>query len=77
MRRTRTQNNQSNEHRSTFLESAQGDLPKFAANNRLQGTVGEYEAVARESLSYFGRYRIAGEKDGIVELLVEGATFPN
>ncbi len=60
---------------SIFL--AKADLPKFAAGNRLEGTAYEYQAIARDSLAYFGRYRVASEKDGIVEFLVEGSTFPN
>ncbi len=56
---------------------AKSDLPEFAAGNRLEGTTDEYLAVARGTLAYFGRYRVENDEDGVVELLVEGCTFPN
>lgn len=56
---------------------AKADLPKFAAGNRLEGTIDESLAVARGTLAYFGRYRVENDQEGVVELLVEGCTFPN
>jgi len=52
-------------------------LPKFAANNRMQGTAEENQAVVQGSLAYFGTYAIASEKEHTVNMHVEGSTFPN
>lgn len=53
------------------------DIPKFASNNRIKGTVEENRAVVHGCLAYFGRYAVTDEKDGVVTLSVEGSTFPN
>ena len=34
------------------------DIPKFAANNRLQGTAEENKATVQGVLSYFGTYTL-------------------
>jgi len=52
-------------------------LPKFAANNRMQGTAEENQAVVQGSLAYFGTYAVASEKEHTVNMHVEGSTFPN
>ena len=52
-------------------------LPKFAANNRMQGTAEENQAVVQGSLAYFGTYAVASEKEHPVNMHVEGSTFPN
>jgi hypothetical protein len=50
------------------------DLPKYAANNRLQGTPEEYQATVQGSLAYFGRYTVDGET---LTLQIETSTYPN
>jgi hypothetical protein len=50
------------------------DLPKYASNNRTQGTPAEYKATVEGSLSYFGTYSISGTD---LNLHIEGSTFPN
>jgi len=52
-------------------------LPKFAANNRVKGTVEENQAVAQGSLAYFGNYKITNPKEHMVTFNIEGSTFPN
>jgi Lipocalin-like domain len=52
-------------------------LPKFASNSRMKGTAQENEAVVQGTHVYFGRYTVASEKEGTVNLSVEGSTFPN
>ncbi|HWR97918.1 MAG TPA: lipocalin-like domain-containing protein [Candidatus Methanoperedens sp.] len=53
------------------------DLPKFAANNRVQGTAQENEAVVKGSVAYFGTYKAESEAERTVSLAIEGCTFPN
>ena len=53
------------------------DLPKFASNIRTKGTPMENEAVVHGSAVYFGTYAVVSEKEGTVNLLIDGSTFPN
>ena len=41
-----------------FLQEMRSDLPKFASNNRQQGTAVENKAIVQGSISYFGTYRL-------------------
>ena len=50
------------------------DLPKYASNNRTQGTPAEYKDTAEGNISYFGTYTVSGTD---LILHVEGSTFPN
>jgi hypothetical protein len=50
------------------------DLPKFASNNRMQGTAEENKAIVQGSIAYFGTYSVA---DKVITLKVEGSTWPN
>ena len=50
------------------------DLPKFASNNRVEGTAEENKAVVQGSLAYFGTYKA---DDKSYSLQIEGSTFPN
>jgi len=52
-------------------------LPKFAANNRAQGTAEENEAVVKGSVAFFGTYKVENEAERTVSLAIEGCTFPN
>jgi hypothetical protein len=50
------------------------DLPKYAANNRSQGTPEENKATVQGMISYFGTYSVSG-----TDLLfhIDGSSFPN
>jgi Lipocalin-like domain len=50
------------------------DLPKYASNNRTQGTPAEYKTTVDGSLAYFGTYSVSGTD---LNLHIEGSTFPN
>ena len=50
------------------------DLPKFASNNRMQGTPEENKAIVQGSIGFFGTYAVA---DGAVIQHVEGGTWPS
>ena len=50
------------------------DTPKFAANNRAQGTAEENQAAVRGSIALFGTYTVV---DKVVHMKVEGSTYPN
>jgi hypothetical protein len=52
-------------------------IPKFASNNRVKGTAAENRAVIHGSTAYYGSYKVLNDKDGVVNLIVEGSTFPN
>jgi hypothetical protein len=50
------------------------DLPKFASNNRMQGTAKENEAIERGSIAFFGTYSIT---DRMIIQHVEGGMWPS
>lgn len=50
------------------------DLPKIAANNRLQATTDESVAISRGSNSLYGTYSVA---DKVLHLKIDQSTFPN
>ncbi len=50
------------------------ELPKFASNNRENGTPEENKAVVQGSVAYFGTYTVS---NGGVSVHIENATFPN
>jgi hypothetical protein len=52
------------------------DLPKFASNDRLDGTVEENKAVVQRILSYFGTYSVS-EADHSLNIHIESSSFPN
>jgi hypothetical protein len=52
-------------------------LPKFASNNRIKGTTEDNQAIVQGSVAYFGSYKVANEKEQMVNLHIEGCTFPN
>src|SRR5438094_2702332 len=53
-----------------------GDRPKFASNNRGQGTPDENKAVAIGTISSFGTYT-ADEANKTYVLRYEGSSYPN
>jgi hypothetical protein len=50
------------------------DLPKFASNNRMQGTAEENKAIVQGSIAVFGTYSVV---DKVVIEKVEGGTWPS
>jgi hypothetical protein len=50
------------------------DLPKYASNNRAQGTPEEYKAIGAGTISYFGTYFVEGSN---LILRIEHSSFPN
>jgi hypothetical protein len=64
-----------NNGRLSFIITA-SNLPKFASNERNQGTAEENKAVVQGSIAYFGSYTVdAADKSYTTR--VEGSTFPN
>ena len=53
---------------------SRSDLPKFASNNRMQGTAKENETIVRGSIAFFGTYSIT---DGMIIQHVEGGMWPS
>jgi hypothetical protein len=50
------------------------DLPKIAANNRLQATANESAAIVRGSNALYGTYSVA---DKVIDLKIAQSTYPN
>jgi hypothetical protein len=55
------------------IVNARPDLPKFASNNRNQGTPEENKAIVQGSLSLFGTYSVA---DKVITYKVEASSWP-
>ena len=54
--------------------NARAHLPKFASNNRMQGTADENKAIVQGSIAYFGTYSVV---DKVIIEKVEGSTWPS
>jgi lipocalin-like protein len=52
------------------------DRPKYAINDRAQGTIEENKATAQGTLTYFGTYSI-NEADHVIAVHVVSSSFPN
>jgi hypothetical protein len=50
------------------------ELPKFASNNRAQGTPEENKAVVSGMIALYGSYTVANKE---IVMKVEGSSFPN
>jgi len=50
------------------------DIPKYASNNRMQGTPEENKGTAQGSIGFFGTYTVSG-----TDLIrhIEGSSYPN
>jgi lipocalin-like protein len=59
-----------------ILLTARAGLPKFASNNRMEGTPEENKAVVQGSIAHFGRYSV-DEANKTVTFHIETSTFPN
>ena len=58
------------------FQLAQPGRPKFASDNRLQGTAEENKATVQGSLSYYGKYSVE-EADRVLHLYIESSSWPN
>ena len=58
------------------LVNARADLPRFASNNRLQGTPEEHKSVVLGSIAHFGTYTV-NEADKTITFHIQTSTFPN
>jgi hypothetical protein len=58
------------------LQEMRSDLPKFASNNRQEGTAEENKAVVQGSICYFGTYSVS-EVDHTLNFHLESCSFPN
>ncbi|TFV95443.1 hypothetical protein E4K72_17930 [Oxalobacteraceae bacterium OM1] len=58
------------------LMVARSGQPKFAANDRNQGTSDEYKAVVQGSIAHFGKYTV-NEAEKTITFNIETCTFPN
>jgi Lipocalin-like domain len=63
-------------HGNTVIVLMRSDRPKYAANNRDQGTPEENKATVQGTHAYFGRYSVIEEEKTLV-FHNEGNTFPN
>jgi len=52
------------------------DRPKFASNNRMEGTVEENKRAVQSAIAYYGTYSV-NEKDSTLTYHIEYCTFPN
>ena len=52
------------------------DIPKFASNNRAQGTAAENKAVVEGSIAHYGTYSYDAANK-VINLKIEGSTYPN
>ena len=59
-----------------ILMTARSGQPKFASNNRMEGTPEEYKAVVQGMIAHFGRYTV-NEADKTVTFHIEISSFPN
>lgn len=57
-------------------QTIQSNIPKFASNNRQEGTADEFRAVAQGILSYFGTYSLDDSGKTLIQH-VESSSFPN
>jgi hypothetical protein len=53
---------------------SRNDLPRFASNNRMQGTPEENKAIVQGSLAIFGSYTVA---DKVITQHIDGGTWPS
>jgi hypothetical protein len=52
------------------------DVPKFAANNRLQGTPEENKAAVDGNIAHYGTYSFDAANK-VINLKIEGSSYPN
>ena len=52
------------------------DRPKFAINNRLQGTAEENKAIVQGTVAFYGTWT-AGEDSKVLTMRLDASLFPN
>jgi Lipocalin-like domain len=52
------------------------DVPKFAANNRVQGTAAENKAAVDGVIAHYGTYSFDAANK-VINLKVDGSSYPN
>jgi hypothetical protein len=57
-----------------MIINLRNDLPKIAANSRVQGTADENAAIVRGSIALYGTYSVA---DKTINMKIEASTYPN
>jgi Lipocalin-like domain len=65
---------QSNGHFALSL--IRSNLPKFASNNRANGSSDENKSIVQGSIAYFGTYTL-DPADGTLTLHIDRSSFPN
>lgn len=63
-------------HGHYALMTSRSGLPKFASNNRNDGTPEENKAVVQGSIAHFGTYTV-DEADKSITFHIQASTFPN
>lgn len=63
-------------HGHYALVNSRGDLPRYAANDRMKGSSEEYRAVAQGSIAHFGTY-VVNEAAKTITFHIDTSTFPN
>ena len=58
------------------LELSRSNMPKFASNNRVQGTPDENKASVQGSLAHFGTYEV-DDATKTLTLHIRSSSFPN
>jgi hypothetical protein len=59
-----------------ILLTARSGQPKFASNNRMEGTPEEYKTVVQGMIAHFGRFSV-NEADKTITFHIEISSFPN
>ena len=59
---------------SYMIYTAAADFPKFASNDRFNGTPEDYKSVVYNSIAYIGKY---SETDHTIIFNIESCTYPN
>jgi hypothetical protein len=59
-----------------LLLTARTGIPRFASNNRDEGTAEENKAVVQGTIAHFGRYTV-DEADKTITFHIQTSTFPN
>ncbi|MDR3747579.1 MAG: lipocalin-like domain-containing protein [Acidobacteriota bacterium] len=57
-----------------MIINLRSDLPKIAANSRVQGTADENASIVRGSIALYGTYSVP---DKAINLKIEASTYPN
>jgi hypothetical protein len=59
-----------------IISIMRSDRPKYAVNDRAQGTADENKATAQGTITYFGTYSVS-EAERMIEIHVVSSSFPN